>query len=80
MRIEVINVIVFIVGLLFGHVWYRGTRAAIYGGLPWPKAIVHVLFFMVLAVPMMLVGWSWWFISYGFYKGRQFADGAPPRE
>lgn len=80
MRIEIINTITFILGLAFGHVWYRGTRAAMYGGLPWLKAIVHVLFFMLVAVPSMLLGWTWWFISYGFYKGRQSADGKPYRE
>lgn len=80
MHIDIITTISFIVSLVFGHVWYRGTRAAMYGGLPVWKAIVHVLFFMLVAVPSMLLGWTWWFISYGFYKGRQSADGKPYRE
>lgn len=80
MHINILNIAMFIVGLVFGHVWYRGTRAAVYGGLSWPKAIIHVLFFMLVAVPMMAVGWTWWFIRYGFYMGHRTADGGQPRE
>lgn len=84
MHIDIFNTIMFVAGLVFGlvfaHVWYLGTRAAMYGGLSWQKAIVHVLFFMLMAVPAMLLGWTWWFISYGFFKGRQAADGGQRRE
>ena len=75
MHINWTIVIGFVVGFVFSFVHVAGVRAAIKeGGLPWYKAVFHVLFFLLIYPVAFFVGWLWWFICYGFTDGFKSAN------